>query len=141
MAEETGKTDIWKILGTVAPLILLIWAWSSYAATGGGKDVISRYRIGEDALWMFASAFLVYFSYQLMTTYKGGALEKGFLAFMAAFFIIFLWKFIGVVMRLHGLGSTNAPALDEFKEILEGLSGLAIGIAFLVMYNQLKLKE
>lgn len=141
MAEETGGTDIWKILGTIGPILLLIWAWTIYAGVGGGKEVISKYRIGEDAIWFFAAAFLVYFTYQLMVLSKGGMLEKGFLAFMVSFFIIFLWKFIGIVMRVHGLGSSNAHALHEFKEILEGVSGLAIGLSFLYMYNLLKPKE
>ena len=141
MAEETGKTDIWKVMGIALPILLIIWAWTIYSASGGGKDIIGKYRIGEDAIWFFASAFLMYFSYQLMELSKGGALEKGFMAFMASFFVIFLWKFIGVTMRVHNLSASNAPTLEELKEMLEGLSGVAIGLTFLYMYNVLRPKK
>jgi len=141
MAEETAQSDLWRVLGGIAPILLLIWAWTVYVGSGGGKEVISRYRIGEDAIWMFAAAFLVYFAYQLMVLSKGGVLEKGFLAFMVSFFIVFLWKFIGVVMRVHGLSGATNPGLHEFKEWLEGLSGLAIGLTFLYMYLLLRPKE
>ncbi|RMF91319.1 MAG: hypothetical protein D6733_01505 [Methanobacteriota archaeon] len=137
MAEESGS-NIWTIAGTIAPILLLAWAWMLYTQSGAGESVIGNYRMGEDAIWMFASAFLLYFSYGLMTMSKGGALEKGFLGFMISFFIIFLWKFIGVNERALSLPKGG---LHEFKEMLEGLSGLAIGITYLYMYNVLRPKK
>ncbi len=134
MAEEDAG-GIWKTIWTVLPIALLIWAWTIYASAGGSKDVIARFRLGEDAIWFFASAFLMYFSYQLMVLSKGGLLEKAFMAFMVSFFVIFLWKFIGVNERIFLLPK---GALHEFKETLEGVSGLAIGVTFLYMYNLLR---
>jgi hypothetical protein len=136
MTEE--KSGVWKIVWTILAVGLIIWSWFLYSGSGGGSDVISRLRLAEDGIWFFASIFLMYFSYRLMVLSKGGRLEKGFLAFMLSFFIIVLWKYIGVNERIFALPQ---GALHDFKETLEGLSGVAIGLTFLYMYNLLRPKE
>ncbi len=137
MAEE-DVSSVWKSVWTVLAIGLIIWGWYLYSSSSGGDDVIGRLRLAEDGIWFFASIFLMYFSYRLMILSKGGVLEKGFLAFMLSFFVIVLWKYIGVNERIFALPK---GALHEFKEALEGVSGVAIGLTFLYMYNLLRPKE
>ncbi len=136
MAEETASSGMWKAVWTAMGVLLLVWSWAIYLASDKGDVAIKNMRLGEDAMWFFAAIFLMYFSYRLMVLSKGGFLEKGFLAFMLTFFIIVLWKFIGVNGRMFGV----SEGLGEFKEILEGVSGLAMGGTFLYMYTLLKPK-
>jgi len=138
MAEETeNHMNIWNIAGVVVPLILLGWAWLVYQATASGPMVAVHYRIGEDALWLFSAFGLVYLNFQLMKLSEGGLLERGFLAFMAAFSIILVWKYFVVVMTFNTYVNHS---LEHTAEILQGVSGIVMGVAFIYMYNLMRPK-
>ncbi len=122
---------------SVILLVTLIFLVSvGFAITPEQKDIIGKIRLAEDSIWLFASVFLVFFTYQLRKVYEGGALEKSFLLFTVAFGLMVFWKFLGVIQRVYDI---EAEFLKEF--IGEGGSGFMIGIAYYAMWKMLKGEE
>ncbi len=119
-------------------LIVLLLAISTvYGLTPEEKATIEKIRIVEDSMWLFASVFIVFFTYQLKKIYEGGEIERGFTLFLIAFGLIVMWKFLGVIQRVYDI-----EAVEDFKEVVgEAGSGFMMGVAYFVMWKLLKGEE
>lgn len=119
-------------------LIVALFTISAvYGLTPEEKETISKIRIVEDSMWLFASVFIVFFTYQLKKVYEGGQLERAFALFLIAFGLIVLWKFLGVIQRVYDI-----EAVEDFKEVVgEAGSGFMMGVAYFVMWKLLKGEE
>ncbi|WP_456475562.1 hypothetical protein [Candidatus Pyrohabitans sp.] len=123
--------------GVILTIIVLIFLTAPvFALTSEEKATIERVRLMEDSIWLFASVFLVFFSYQLRKIYAGGAMEKTFTLFTLAFGLMMLWKFLGVIQRVYGI---EAELIREL--IGEGGSGFMMGVAYYAMWRMLKGEE
>jgi hypothetical protein len=120
-----------RLLIVITALVFL--TGTVYAMTPEQKEIIGKIRLAEDAIWLFASVFLVFFSYQLKVIYEGGEMEDAFKIFVLAFSLLVLWKFLGVTGRIYGIDT------GLVKELVgEAGSGFVIGGAYSKMWHIMK---
>lgn len=109
-----------------------------------GPDIlcnsITNVRIAEDAITALIIAAIIYLLIDLgYNTIKQGPLLKRIMVFAAGFLPFFLWKSMGAYRRIF-LDKTSSwyVPLEEFGEVMEGISALLIIIALVYMYLMLK---
>lgn len=112
-----------------------------------GPDIlcsgISNLRIAEDAITAVIIAAIIYLLLDMgFHTIKQGPLLKRIMVFAAGFIPFLLWKSFGAYRRIF-LDNTSpwyAP-LNDFGEVMEGVSALFIMLALVYMYLMLKPKK
>jgi len=101
---------------------------------------ITNLRGAEDSLTALIIAVIIYLLIDLgYNTIKQGPLLKRIVVFAAAFIPFLLWKTLGAYRRIF-LDKTSSwyVPLEEFGEVMEGISALLIIIALVYMYLMLK---
>lgn len=101
---------------------------------------ISSLRVAEDAMTALIIAAIIYLVLGLaFNTIREGPLLKRMLVFAIGFAPFFLWKLFGAFRRIFLESSSPLyGTLDEFGEVMEGISALFILGALVYMYLMLK---
>ncbi len=120
---------------TISVALFSLSAGSAQAAT---SVINNNFRIFEDTLWL-ACFTLMIFSGLLLRTVSGGLTSKGYLFLAIAAISGAMWKGIGLIKRLFEL-SEPRWFYTLTRETFEGLTGIILAIAFLmIVYSVLQL--
>ena len=101
-------------------------------------------RVVENTNWVFLALINLDMLRKIYRNVKGSPIAKGFLAFMAVFFFIFLWKGSALYVQVYGLDhlAGQFPFRYQFSLLIGHLgnilASLSVGATFLYLARLLR---
>jgi len=104
---------------------------------------ISSLRVAEDGIAALIITIIIFLLMDLgFNIIKQGPLKKRIIVLAAGFLPFLLWKLLGAFRRIFlEKTSTLYEPLNNFGEVMEGISALCIIVALFYMYVLLKPKK